>query len=127
MNNDHIKIVQLLEKYFDLLYNSDVDLIDQLFLPDAYVYNVSDGEVIAINMDQFHQRIENRQSPKSLNMRRDDRILSIDIAAPTIALAKVDVYILPAGHFTDYLTLMKVADVWKITSKVFHMDPSKNE
>lgn len=126
MKTDYSEILELLEKYFDLLYEGDGKLINQLFLPEAHVYNTVDNKVVAIDMDQFHERIATRIAPQSKKLHRDDRILSIDIAAPTIALAKVDLFILPYGHFTDYLTLMKVDDRWRIASKVFHMNPERN-
>lgn len=119
---DYSKILKLLNKYFDLLYKGDIDLINQLFLPEAHVYNMTNDSVVAIDRDQFHERIASRESPESQNKHREDRILSIDIAGPTIALAKVDLFILPRGHYTDYLSLLKVGNNWKIASKVFHMD-----
>ncbi|GAA0418018.1 nuclear transport factor 2 family protein [Cocleimonas flava] len=125
MSSDYSEIVALLNKYFDMLYKGDVELINQLFLPEAHVYNVVDDAVVSINMDQFHERIASRESPESQNKDRNDRILSIDIAGSTSALAKVDLLILPWGHYVDYLSLLKVGGNWFIASKVFHMDASK--
>ncbi|WP_443636128.1 nuclear transport factor 2 family protein [Candidatus Njordibacter sp. Uisw_058] len=121
MATEYSEILNLLDDYFDLLYKCDVELINQLFLPNANVCNVSDDVAVIIDMDQFHERIASRISPESQNKNRDDRILSIDITCPTIALAKVDLLILPGGRYTDYLSLLKVAGNWKIASKVFHL------
>lgn len=122
MTNDYSEIVAMLGKYFDLLYKGDTGLINQVFLPNAIVCSIVDGKVSSADMDQFHERIALRQSPESRNEARKDRILSIDISGPTTALAKVDLLILPGGLYTDYLSLLKSDNTWRIISKVFHVD-----
>jgi hypothetical protein len=120
MTTDYSEIVTLMGKYFDLLYKGDTGLINQVFLPDAHVYSLVDGQVVDVDMDQFHERIASRPSPESKGAARKDRILSIDISGPATALAKVDCLI-HQGLYTDYLPLMKVGGTWRIIAKVFDM------
>ncbi|MBX9700523.1 MAG: nuclear transport factor 2 family protein, partial [Acetobacteraceae bacterium] len=56
-----------------------------------------------------------------LGLKRDDRILMMDISGPETAFVKVACQI-PPRYFTDYLVLNRTAEGWKIVSKVFRAD-----
>jgi len=120
MNDDYVKILDLLKKYLDLLFRGDTGIIDQVFFPQATVSSVNNGKIISIDMIGFHERIYNRKSPESTGEKREDKILLIDISSPTTAIAKVECMILK-NHYIDYLSLVKVKGEWGIISKVFHM------
>jgi hypothetical protein len=62
-----------------------------------------------------------RKSAQSQDLQRRDFIVQIDRSSPTTAFAKVQCQI-PPRYFTDYLTLVKLADGWRIVSKTFHTD-----
>jgi hypothetical protein len=124
VNDDHAEILKLLEIYFDLLYEGKVDLIEKVFLPQAHVFSIDDDGVVDADIDAFRRRIAGRPSPASAGKERADRVLTIDILGPNVALAKVDLLILPAGYYADYLSLLKVNGRWRIISKVFHFDPA---
>lgn len=123
MNNEYTEILAMLEVYFDLLYEGRPELIDDVFHPQARVFSISDDGIVDADFQAFRNRIANRPSPASGGHRRRDRVLSVDIMSPNVALAKVDLLIMPAGYFADYLSLLKVAGRWKIISKVFHFQP----
>jgi hypothetical protein len=40
----------------------------------------------------------------------------------TAAVARV-VLDYPNAHFTDYLSLLKINDEWKVVNKIFHVEP----
>jgi len=120
ISDNLVKIENIIRIYLDLLYKGDVDLIESIFLKEATVSSVSDGKIISINMDGFRKRISTRQSPESVSETRHDKLILIDIASPTTAIAKVECMILK-NHYTDYLSFIKVSENWGIISKVFHM------
>jgi 4-oxalocrotonate tautomerase len=124
MSGNYAEIVELIGKYFDLLYNGDTGLIEEVFLPQAHVFSIVDGTVVDADMSRFYERIATRPPPALTNEVRRDRIISIDISGLATALARVDLLILPAGHYTDYLSLLKVEGKWKIVCKVFHFEPA---
>ena len=124
MTDDYQEILSLLDKYFDLLYDGDATLIPEVFLPEAHVYSVVDGQVVVVDVEGFRERIEARPAPSRTGEERRDRIIAIDRLGPSIALAKVDLLILPAGYYADYLSMLKVAGNWRIASKVFHHSPA---
>ena len=116
------EIEKVIQKYFDLLYIGNEDLIETVFLPEANVSSLSNGKIVKIDMEGFRKRITERQTPESIGEMRDDKIISIDIFSPTTTMVKVKCNILH-NNYIDYLSLFKVSGKWKIISKVFHMNP----
>jgi len=117
-----VEIEKVIRTYFDILYKGDKDLIETVFLQEANVSSLSNGEIVKIDMDGFRKRISERMSPESIGEIRDDKIILIDISSPTTAMVKVKCNILH-NNYIDYLSLFKVSGKWKIISKVFHMNP----
>ena len=121
MKNDYSAIISVLQKYFDLLYKGDINLIKEVFYEDAHVYSQMGDEIVAIGMNEFRDRISERPSPERKGENRLDEISCIDMWGPKTALAKVRCNIL-GRVFTDYLSLFKVNNNWKIISKVFRSE-----
>ena len=119
ISDNLLQIENVLRRYLDLLYNSDTNLIETVFLPEATVNSVADGKIVSIDMVGFRERIAGRQSPASIGEKRDDKIIMVDISSPTTAIAKVECMILK-NQYTDYLSFIKVSGKWGIISKVFH-------
>ena len=69
-------------------------------------------------MPAVYDLVENRLSPKDRNQPRYDRIISIDISGPEVALAKVQIAY-GDRFFTDYLSLLKIDGRWQIITKTF--------
>ena len=119
ISDNILQIENVLRRYLDLLYNSDTNLIETVFLPEATVNSVADGKIVSIDMVGFRERIAGRQSPASIGEKRDDKIIMVDVSSPTTAMAKVECMILK-NQYTDYLSFIKVSGKWGIISKVFH-------
>jgi hypothetical protein len=60
----------------------------------------------------------------SQDLARNDKILSTNIAGPDTAFAVVNCAV-PPRYFTDYLTLLKTSNGWRIVSKTFLADSHK--
>ena len=78
----------------------------------------ADGPLVDDSMEEVYEFIRTRLSPASRGQPRYDRIISIDVAAPESAMAKVQ---LAFGDrfFTDYLSLLRIDGQWRIISKTF--------
>ena len=111
-------ITRTLEDYFSGIYEGDVNKIDTVFLPEASLFSATDGPLSSISLAEYLEMVRNRPSPASTNAENADRIYSIDMAAPEMALAKVG---LRVGEklFTDYLTLLMVEGRWRIIAKAY--------
>jgi len=115
------EITDLLQDYFDGLYNGDLDKFGRLFHPNSHLYLTDGATVTDLSRDRYFEMIAARRSPRDQGLRRHDRILSIHKAGPDTALATVNCA-MPPKYFTDYLTLLRTTDGWQIISKTFHTE-----
>ncbi len=119
-------IQQLLSQYFDGLYNSDADLLRDVFHPLAVYASATDGSLTHLNMANYLSIVADRESPASRHEARTDAVHSIVFAGPVTAVAEVECSIGPK-HFTDFLSLIQVEGRWQIIAKVFHYElPTKS-
>ncbi|MEI3849944.1 MULTISPECIES: nuclear transport factor 2 family protein [Ensifer] len=120
-NPQFAAIVEVLQRYFDGLYRSDTSILKQVFHPKALYATATDGTLLELDMDRYFPVVDKRPSPESRGEERADRILSIELAGPVTALAKVQCAI-GERAFADLLSLVFVDGRWQIIAKVFHYD-----
>lgn len=114
-------VTELMQRYFDGFYNGDVDLLKTVFHPSCHLLSARDGGLTDDDMEAVYKRVANRTAPAANGEVNRDRILSIDLANPELALAKVQIAI-GQKLFTDYLNCIRIDGEWKIISKVFTYD-----
>ncbi len=115
------RLMAALQRYLNCMYDCDTSRLDEVFRPTAQLHGFRDGVMQAWPMDVYREVLNRRQSPKSQNALRQDEILFVDFASPTMALVKVRVRI-AAWVFIDYLTWHCEGGEWLITSKGFHLE-----
>ena len=115
------EIEQVIQTYFDGLYEGDVAKLAAAFHPVAHLYWEKDGGVEDLPREQWFEMVKSRPSGASRGLERDDRILLMDISGPETALVKVACQ-LPPRYFTDYLVLNRTREGWRIVSKVYRFD-----
>jgi hypothetical protein len=76
------------------------------------------GVLTPLPRDQWLEAVRNRPSAKARGLARQDEILQIDQASPTMAFVKLKCAI-PPRFFTDYLNFLRVDGKWQIAQKVF--------
>lgn len=121
MPSDIHEIERVLQTYFDGLYEGDTTKLGHAFHDVAHLFSVEDGKLADLPRAQWFEMVRNRQSAQSRDLPRRDWVVQIDRSGPNTAFAKVQCQI-PPRYFTDYLTLVKLADGWKIVSKTFHTE-----
>lgn len=121
MNTAYPDIITMLQQYFDGLYQSDTRILARVFHPEAHYYCATEGHLLHLDMQQYFPVVDQRSSPASRNETRRDRIVSIELAGPATAFARVECAI-ANKFFTDFLTLTKLDGRWQIVSKVFHFE-----
>ena len=72
---------------------------------------------------EYLDLVTNRQSPESQGYPCSGNVVSIDMAGPDSAVAKVSVAV-PPKTFVDLLSFLKIEDRWRIISKVYHVSAS---
>ena len=115
-------VATALDVYFDGLYQSDTERLQQVFHPQAVYASASDGALLYRTMAEYFPIVDARPSPASRGEARRDRIRSISFAGPVTALATVNCAI-GDRYFTDFLSLVRLDGRWRIIAKVFHVEP----
>jgi len=121
MPSDLTDLEQAVQTYFDGLYEGDTDKLGRVFHEVAHLFSVTDGKLDDMSRQQWFDMVRGRQSAQSRDLPRRDWVVQIDRSSLTTAFAKVHCQI-PPRYFTDYLTLVKLADGWRIVSKTFHTE-----
>jgi hypothetical protein len=121
MPSDLHDIEQVLQLYFDGLYEGDTTKLATAFHDVAHLFAAEDGKLADLPRAQWFELVQSRQSAQSRDLPRHDWVVQIDRSGPHTAFAKVHCQI-PPRYFTDYLTLVKLADGWKIVSKTYHTE-----
>lgn len=121
MASDLHDIEQTLQTYFDGLYEGDTDKLGRVFHEVAHLFSPADGTLGDMSRAQWFELVRSRKSAQSQDLRRHDWVVQIDRSGPNTAFAKVHCQI-PPRYFTDYLTLVKLNEGWRIVSKTFHTE-----
>ena len=121
MANDLHDIEAVLQTYFDGLYEGNTTKLASAFHDVAHLFASEDGKLADMSREQWFDLVKSRQSAQSRDLPRRDWVVQIDRSGPNTAFAKVHCQI-PPRYFTDYLTLVKLADGWKIVSKTYHTE-----
>ncbi len=121
MPTDLRDIEQVLQTYFDGLYEGDTAKLGSAFHDVAHLFSVEDGKLADMSREQWFAMVRGRQSAQARDLPRRDWVVQIDRSGPNTAYAKVQCQI-PPRYFTDYLTLVKLAGGWKIVSKTYHTE-----
>jgi hypothetical protein len=92
------------------------------FHPDARLFWIRDGQVATRTSEEY--AAGSRGTPAPDEEQRKRKIDFIDISGDA-AIAKVTLDY-PDVTFTDYMSLLKIGDEWKIVNKTFHANRKKN-
>jgi nitronate monooxygenase len=112
-------LADVIQLYFDGLYEGDTSKLARAFHPNARLYSLSEGALQEVKRDDWLAVVAGRTAPKVSGLTRTDRIVSIDVTEEVLATAKVECSIHPK-YFVDHLTFLKTATTgWQIVAKAF--------
>jgi hypothetical protein len=114
-------LLDAVERYFDLMFDSDVSRFDQVFASSAQLHGLRDGNLHLLPAHEYKNALASGSSPKFSNAPRQQEILLVDFASPTQAVVKVRVRI-DALLYLDYLAYHRINGAWLITAKSFHAE-----
>ena len=92
-----------------------------MFHDVSHLFSVTDGKLDDLPREKWFEFVRSRASARDRDLPRNDFIVHIDRSSATTAFAKVQCQI-PPRYFTDYLTLVKLSEGWKIVSKTYHTE-----
>ncbi|WP_395708840.1 nuclear transport factor 2 family protein [Reyranella sp.] len=117
----HQSLVDIVDEYFETMFDNDVDRFDRVFAPTAQLHGLRDGKLRVLPVLEYRKALASTPSPKSKAAPRQQEILAIDIAAPVQAVVKVRVRI-DTLLYVDYLSFHQIDGAWRITAKSFHIE-----
>ena len=128
--DDKSDIEQVIKSsYFNGAFNGlDTESMRKGFHPDFAIFSASGNKISRYPIDTWIKNIEKRKQgadfdPKSAKM--DCKIASLDITGGSAA-AKIELSKDGNMVYTDYLSLLKFEDGWKIAAKVYFAHPKKD-
>jgi len=108
--------------YFNGAFNDlDTQAMRQGFHPEFAIFSADGEDLSRYPIDAWIEGIEKRkQDPKydSSKAKMDCKIVSLDVTGGAAA-AKIEISKDGRLVYTDYLSLLKFADGWKIAAKVY--------
>ncbi len=110
---DYEAIIDVLNDYFDGLYEGNVSKLRDIFHDDAMLQ----GNGYRKTRDEWLEAVADRPVPRDEGMAFNFNIQSLELIGDQ-AMAKVDTPLLTA-HFIDLLGLLKEDDQWRIVNKMF--------
>ncbi len=114
-------LLDAIERYFDLMFDSDVTRFDEVFADSAQLHGLREGNLRLLTSREYEAALASNPSPKSKNAPRHQEVLLIDVASSTQALAKVRVRV-DTIQYLDYLSYHRIGGAWLITAKSFHVE-----
>ncbi|MCP3410879.1 nuclear transport factor 2 family protein [Bradyrhizobium sp. CCGB01] len=118
---DVAPLLEMVDRYFTLMYDNDVSQFDRVFAPTAQLHGFRDADLRILPVNDYRAMLASAPSPKSKNAPRLQEILLIDVTSPAQALVKVRVRI-DLLQYVDYLAFHCINDTWLITAKSFHVE-----
>src|SRR5260370_27386430 len=114
-------LLDAVERYFDLMFEGDVERFEQVFAASAQLHGLRDGNLQLRPAKDYKKALASRPSQKANKAPRHQEILLLDFASPTQAIVKVRVRI-DTLQYLDYLSYHLINDAWLITAKSFHVE-----
>ena len=114
-------IREVIQTYFDCMYESSAEKARQAFHPSAKVVGYTRGELQQMSVEDFAEFVA-RQQPSAKEQGAPERldILSIEVAGDTAVARVRDDYL--NLTFLDTLSFIKFDDRWQIYNKLYHVE-----
>lgn len=108
-----------LDNYIQGHATGNGDFMRKAFHTDAKIMAFRDGKLMNLTAEEFASRFNGK--PAADEAQRKRRIENIEITG-NAGVGKI-VLEYPTVTYTDYMSLLKVGDEWKIVNKVFYAEP----
>lgn len=123
--SDDQQIRAVIDDYFQGMYHSDTDRLWRAFHSDARINGWDEGKLIDAPIAKFIDFIGGVSAPADDGEAFDMEIISIDMAGSAASVKVKDLY--KGLRFTDFLTLLRFDDGWRIVNKAFsHLPRDKS-
>lgn len=111
-------IQKLMDDYFEVMHNQDMNLFDRVFHKDCCLYSAQGGTANLRPYAIYREAVAARQSPAELGNPRNDQILDFDQISDTLAWVKPQLQMF-GGIMQDYLNIVHLDGQWWIMAKMW--------
>jgi hypothetical protein len=119
--NDEQQIRNTIQAYFDSMFESSADKVNEAFHASARITGYIEGELHEMTRDEFAGFVASQQpSPQSNGETLRAEVVSIDIAGDTAIAWLRDDYL--GLTFLDSISLLRADGRWQIYNKLFHVE-----
>jgi hypothetical protein len=121
---DAVKMV-IVESYIEGIHrNQDPEAILKGFHPDFAMVMVKDGEVSKMTIQEWVARIEegNKKGNKRPAVETTYEFATVEVSG-TAAVARIELFKDGKLTYTDFMSLYKFDDGWKIVNKIYYRHP----
>ena len=118
--SDESEIRDVIQTYFDALYESSAEKVHEAFYPQARITGYIEDDFHEMSTDEFAGFVASQPPPKAQGAAVRLDILSIDVAGATAATRVRDDYL--GLTFLDSISLLKQDGRWRIYNKLFHVE-----
>ena len=108
-----------LDNYIQGHATGNGDFMRKAFHTDAKIMAFRDGKLMNMTAEEFASRFNGK--PAADEAQRKRRIENVEITG-NAGVGKI-VLEYPTVTYTDYMSLLKVGDEWRIVNKVFYAEP----
>lgn len=116
---DYRAVINTIEAYVEAARTGDSGPMRRVFHEDAWIFGFFDGEPFNGPIGKlFDWDDANGPAP---DIRTQITVVEI---VHTVAVVRLEIENWTGYRFTDFFTLLKVNDAWKITHKIFHKYPA---
>jgi len=103
------------ESYLHGLKFNDIDSFKRAFHPEAKLFFLrKNDELGQLTQEQWYKSFEKSAGKEE---KGDLQIASMDVTGKAASVKVVEIY--EDSTYTDYISLLKLADGWKIVNKIF--------
>jgi len=122
-NSDEAAVRETVNHYLHGLKFNDVESLKKAFLPDAKLFFIKrDNTLGQLTQEQWYKGFASSAGQEE---KGDLQITALDITGNAASVKVVEVY--EKSKYTDYLSLLRFADGWKIVNKIYVAEPVKSE
>ena len=118
-NPEEAAVRETVNHYLHGLKFNDVESLRKAFYPEAKLFWVKrDNTLGQLTQEDWYKGFANSAGQEE---KGDLQITAVDITGNAASVKVVEVY--EKSKYTDYLSLLKFADGWKIVNKIYVAEP----
>lgn len=115
---DEAEVRELMQLFFDGLYQSSSDILRTVFHPDLACVNGTAGTYERMGFEDYMARIDARTPPASRGDARKEVIERLAFKGERIGIVEARMTMM-GRNYQDLLTIINTDEGWRVLSKVF--------